>query len=180
MERLSRSMVWWVALVAGIAAVGCGAVVFLQWPTPARNLATAEARWAARPFVRYRMVVESGPACQLDVMVQDEQVVDTFHRSACGHPARSVNDLFSLIERNKPVDRPCTLYKCACRLSITVYASYDDQWGYPQRVAVWSQQEDNWLNSDYWQYVLMFGKLPGCARTSDAEIVRVLSLTPAP
>jgi hypothetical protein len=164
-----------------MAALGCGLFAFLgRSPASDGQLAAAERLWAQRPFSHYQLVVAAGPSCELGVEVRDEQAVQVFHPSSCGYPVRTVKDLFDMVKRNKPVTHNCTYFRCACRQSIDVYASYDQQWGYPVRIAVWLRREANLQHLDFWRYVLNSKKLPSCARVADVEIVRVVSLTPLP
>jgi hypothetical protein len=181
MQRLSQPAIRWVLLVIGMATLSCGVLVLLLGPlTPSSQMAEAESRWAARPFTHYRLVIEAGSTCQLAVEVRDEQVSSVLQESSCGYPARTVKDLFDVLKRNKPIRQDCSYYRCACRQAIDVYAAYYREWGYPSRIAVGLQREANLLNGDYWRFVLTNRRFPSCSRTSDAEIVRVLSLTPLP
>src|SRR5262245_51951499 len=181
MARLNQPAMRWALGAAVVAALGCGLFALLQrQPVADMQLAAAESRWAQRPFSHYQLVVAAGVACELGVEVRDEQAVQIFHPSSCGYPARTVKDLFDIVKRNKPVRQNCTYLRCACRQSIDVYASYDQQWGYPVRIAVWLRREANLEHPDYWRYVLASKALPNCARVADVEIVRVVSLTPLP
>lgn len=181
MERLSQPAIRWILLAIGVAVLSCGVLLILQRPiTPSTQLAEAESRWAARPFSHYRLVLDAGSTCRLAFEVRDEQVSSVLQESSCGYPTRTVKDLFDLLKRNKPIRQDCSYYRCACRQAIDVYAAYDRQWGYPSRIAVGLQREANLLSGDYWRYVLANRRFPSCSRTSDAEIVRVLSLTPLP
>jgi hypothetical protein len=171
----------WAIGAAVVAALGCGLLAFIgQPPAPEARLAAAERRWSQRPFSRYELVVAAGVACQLGVEVHDEQAVRVFHPSTCGYPARTVKDLFDMVKRNRPVTQNCTFFRCACRQTLDVYASYDQQWGYPMRIAVSLRREANLQHPDYWRYLLASKKPPNCARVADVEIVRVVSLTPLP
>jgi hypothetical protein len=151
-----------------------------QQPATDTQLAAAESLWARRPFSHYQLVVAAGVSCELGIEVRDEKAVRVFHPSSCGYPVRTVKDLFEMVKRNKPVTQNCTYFRCACRQSIDVYASYDEQWGYPVRVAVWLRREANLQHADFWRYLLTAKQLPNCARVADVEIVRVVSLTPLP
>ena len=181
MARLSKPAMRWALGAAVVTALGCGLLALLtQQPAPEAQLALAEHLWAQRPFSNYELVVAVGVACQLGVEVRDEQAIRVFHPSSCGYPVRTVKDLFEMIKRNKPVTQNCTYFRCACRQSLDVYASYDQQWGYPIRVAVLLRREANLLHPDFWRYLLASKRLPNCARVADVEIVRVVSLTPLP
>jgi len=181
MARLNQPTKRWAIGAAIVAVLGCGLLALVRWqPAQERQLADAENRWAQRPFSHYQLVVAAGAACELGVEVRDEQAVRIFHPSTCGYPVRTVKDLFDMLKRNKRVTQDCTFFRCACRQSIDVYASYDEQWGYPQRIAVWLQREPNLQHPDFWSYLLTAKQLPGCTRVADVEIVRVVSLTPLP
>jgi hypothetical protein len=167
-------------VVLGILSA-CGLAGWLTAQGDSRaQLAAAEARWQARPFLSYRLVVETRVGCQLEVEVTDEQVVSVVRPSPCGTSGRTVKELFDVVKRNKPIVQECTFYNCVCRQEISVYASYDPQWGYPRRISVWLAREINWTKPDLWRYVWSFQRLPDCRRTADAQIVRVDSLLPLP
>jgi Family of unknown function (DUF6174) len=181
MARLNQPAMRWAVGAAVAAVLGCGLFALVPGqPAQEQQLADAESRWAQRPFSHYQLVVAVGAACELGVEVRDERAIQIFHPSSCGYPARTVKDLFDMLKRNKPVTQDCTYFRCACRQSIDVYANYDEQWGYPRRVAVWLRREANLQHPDFWRYLLTAKQLPSCARVADVEIVRVVSLTPLP
>jgi hypothetical protein len=138
----------------------------------------AKQRWAGSLVSHYRMVVEAGNPCRLEVEVRDERVAAVLYEDDhCGHPARTVTDLFRLIERAPSPLYNCAPPNCACRNAVTVYVLYDEQLGYPRRIAILAEREPNWRNMRYWRYVWSERRLPDCVWSSSADIVNVRSMT---
>ena len=159
------------ALGGLFAALGLG--LALRPPS-----AAARERWAASPVSHYHMVVEAGNPCRLEVEVRDERVAAVLHEDQCIHPARTVTDLFTLIERAPSPLYNCAPPSCACRNAVTVYVVYDEQLGYPRRIAILAEREPNWRAMRFWSYVWSEQRLPDCAWSSSADIVNVRSMTP--
>jgi hypothetical protein len=136
----------------------------------------AKDRWEASAVSHYRMVVEAGNPCRLEIEVRDERVAAVLHEDPCGHPARTVTDLFKLIERAPSPIYSCAPPSCACRNVVTVYALYDERLGYPRRIAVLAEREPNWRAMRFWRYVWSERRLPDCAWSSSADIVNVRSM----
>jgi hypothetical protein len=164
-------------LAALVAALGGGLAAALYGLPLRPPSVAAKDRWAASLVAHYRMVVEAGNPCRLEIEVRDERVAAVLHEDPCGHPARTVTDLFRLIERAPPPIYTCAPPSCACRNVITVYALYDEQLGYPRRVAVLAERETNWRATRFWRYVWSERRLPDCVWSSSADIVNVRSLT---
>ena len=169
-----------------LAMLGFGAValslafavpLFSKLALPS-DLELAKGRWSAATLRHYRLVTLSGEPCRLDVEVRDERVVEVLHEDACSHPARTVTTLFNAVERAVSPLYTCAPPSCACRHIITVYAKYDPQLGYPEKVAVRVQREPNWRAQAFWRYLWTARRLPNCAWASNADIVNVLALTP--
>ncbi len=94
--------------------------------------------------------------------MRDEQVVAVLREDECGYPARTVSGLFTMIERAPSPLFTCASPSCACRNIITVYALYDPQLGYPQKIAVRVDRETNWRRMAFWRYLWSARKLPNC------------------
>src|SRR5262245_26001264 len=164
-------------LAALVAMLGCGlAVASHGLPLRAPSVAARD-RWAASTVSHYRMIVESGNPCRLEIEVRDERVAAVLHEDACGHPARTVTDLFTMIERAPSPLYSCAPPNCACRNVVTVDALYDERLGYPRRITVLAQRESNWRAMRFWRYVWSERRLPDCAWSSSADIVNVSSMT---
>jgi hypothetical protein len=168
------------ALLAGVvAALGCALAGSLnQRLAPPSGFAAAKSRWAAAAIAHYRLTTLSGNPCRLDVEVRDERVVRVFRQDACSHPARTVTTLFEVIERAVSPLYTCAPPSCACRHVVTVYALYDEQLGYPHKVAVRVERESNWRERPFWRYLWAARRLPDCEWASNADIVNVLAMTP--
>jgi Family of unknown function (DUF6174) len=179
MRRLKTPAARWALGAALIAALGGGLIAAFQEGLALRAPnAAAKARWAAGTTAHYRMVVETGSPCRLEIEVRDEHVAAVLYADACGHPARTVTDLFQIIERAPSPLYTCAPPNCACRNVVSVYALYDERLGYPQRIAVLAEREPNWRTMRFWRYVWSERRLPDCAWSSSADIVNVRSMTP--
>jgi hypothetical protein len=142
------------------------------------DIAAARSRWAAAAITHYRLTTLSGNPCRLDVEVRDEHVVRVFREDSCSHSARTVSRLFDVVERAVSPLYTCAPPSCACRHVVTVYAIYDEQLGYPHKVAVRVERETNWGERPFWRYLLAARRLPDCEWASNADIVNVLAMTP--
>jgi hypothetical protein len=120
----------------------------------------------------------SGNPCRLEVEVRDERVVAVLREDTCTHPARTVTMLFNMVEHAVSPLYTCAPPSCACRHVVTVYADYNAQLGFPQKVAVRVERETNWRERPFWRYLWTARRLPDCAWASNADIVNVLALTP--
>src|SRR5215468_6921303 len=90
----------WLLLTAVAAALSCGLLAFVSTnQSPRTELASAKSRWAESTVSHYRLIVDAGGLCRLDVEVRDERVIAVLHQEACGYPARAVTDLFNMVER---------------------------------------------------------------------------------
>jgi Family of unknown function (DUF6174) len=170
-------------LVAGVVVAATACVLTLAgavWlrSAPARQLAAAQQRWAARPFSAYRLVVDvhAFGSCHYDVEVRDEQVVKIFQRS-CLQPAPTVTDLFRVVGASLQ-EQECGPNGCGCDGPIGVDAAYDAQLGYPTNLAARIKPEYRWRYLDYWKRQFLGG---GCTLIGwVGERRQVLSLTPIP
>ena len=166
-----------VLLAALVVMLGGGlAAAFHGLPLRAASVA-AKDRWAASMVSHYRMVVEAGNPCRLEIEVRDERVVAVLHQDACGHPARTVTDLFKIIDRAPSPLYSCAPPNCVCRNVVTIYARYDEQLGYPRSIAVLAERELNWRTMPLWRYVWSEQRLPDCAWSSTADIFNVRAMT---
>jgi hypothetical protein len=179
MKPLRASWRWWVA--AGSVALvlaGCALASYTVAQAGMRQrYDDARSRWQAQAPAHYRLAVTSGPDCRIDLEVQAERVVRILHQDSCLHPARSVSDLFALIERGQ-VAEPCFFAGCACRIDVTTYASYDPTYGYPLDIRLRYNRAANWWTQGFWGYVVSRGHTPGCAKTAESEVAQVALFTP--
>jgi hypothetical protein len=96
---------------------------------------------------------------------------------SCLHPARTVTDLFALIDRGQ-LSESCFFAGCACRMDVLTYARYDPTYGYPLTITMRHDRAANWWTHGFWSYVFEYGRLPDCARRSEAEVIESVTLTP--
>ena len=178
MRRYARALLRWTSLsLMGVTAACLFLGVVAAQSSYRYQLSEARGRWQTSALSHYRLVSESGESCILDVEVRDERVVTVYKKDSCLHPARTVTDLFNLVERGQ-FSYGCVFAGCACSMNIIVHADYDPVHGYPQQVSVRSQRGANWWDQSFWRYTWSTRSLPPCSRTGEADMVRVVSLTP--
>jgi uncharacterized protein DUF6174 len=169
----------WALLLGATVALGCGLLgLFSTSQSPRTQLASAKRRWADGNVAHYRLIVEAGPRCRLDVEVRDERVAAVLREDACGYPARTVTDLFNMVERARTPMFTCAPPSCACRNVVTVYAIYDAELGYPRKIAVRAEREANWSEPAFWSHLWSAQSLPDCRWASYADIVDVPLVVP--
>jgi hypothetical protein len=178
------------ALVIGVGLLICGGL----WMLPRRSapdmaLTTAKARWAARGFASYRLVVREetrGGGCQQDVTIDHEQIRSVALNRCVHIPSWTVSNLFTWFERLEPYASRCypTPVACVCHMIYTTHASYDAELGYPERVTYAWRLQTNWGYRGHWERIWQTGELPSCdhvARFASGYItITVVSLTPLP
>ena len=178
MRRIQLSWLWGLALGGLTLVLLCGGmsgVLFLAGHH-GRYL-EARQRWQAQAPSHYLVTIVSGPSCSLEAEVRDEQLARLVREDSCLHPARIVTDLFALIDRGQ-LSESCFFAGCACRMDVMTYASYDATYGYPMAIVMRHDRASNWWARGFWSYVLEYGRLPDCARTSEAPVIDSVSLTP--
>jgi hypothetical protein len=100
MKSRNISVPRWALLIGVTMALGCGLLGLISTNrSPRTQLASAQSRWAEHGLSHYRLIVDAGRRCRLDVEVRDERVVAVLHEDACGYPARTVTDLFNMVAR---------------------------------------------------------------------------------
>lgn len=152
-HTLRRLALLSVALVLPLAAcIGAGA--WISRDTRAREASrreylAARARWDARPFRDYRLVVQDG-SCTYDVLVRRGQI-NSGYRDSCNLRARTVESLFALVGGNGTPATHCSVYGCLCETVTRVVAEYDTTLGYPRKLIMESTLRPNWLHLDLWR-----------------------------
>lgn len=136
----------------------------------------AEERWSNRPFERYRLVLRDR-FCTQDAEIYNEEVV-LVHSNTCESRARSISDLFDLIERDGSLVSSCVAGGCACDDILLVSASYDPLLGYPDMIDVRVEAQANLRHPDYWRLLIRTGELSGCSVPVGWKTISVISLTP--
>jgi hypothetical protein len=147
---------------------GCYAWYAWQSRSTQGQLAAARARWAARPFVNYRMVVNTASPhwqCHQDVDVTREQMV-TVREDSCGRSLPTVSRLFDEIDTiQEQADMQAALMSSdqrACYRSSRVMARYDTLHGYPQHIEWRFASHLDWASPALWQHLWATGALPSC------------------
>jgi hypothetical protein len=174
-----RRWVWGIAGVCLLLAACLLAEAGVARASHRRQYSVALARWQASAPTHYRIRSMAGEGCTLEVEVRNERVLRVLQQDRCMHPARTVSELFRLIERGQ-VSVPCFFAGCACRVDVVTFADYDATYGYPRLITLESVRGPNWRNAAYWQYLIQNGHDPGCSLVSESEVARVLSFTPLP
>ncbi len=167
------------ATLLGALSCGGAAVGTLWWRNePQRALADAKQRWAAHTPQRYQLEVDSGAGCTIATDVRQGQTPQVISAGRCLHPARTVEQMFAVIERVSPRRIDCATFGCACAFQVGTHASYDAALGYPRRIAVWTERTSNWWSPDLWTFTWQNRALPTCSRYSESVVLEVISLTP--
>jgi hypothetical protein len=139
----------------------------------------AKSRWQASGIIHYRLAVVVAANCTSLIEVRSEQVAHIDQQDACMHPVRTVTDLFALIERGQLTER-CFFAGCACRMDVTTDASYDPTYGYPLIITMRLDRVANWWTQGFWGYIIDYGHFPGCASSSESNVIQSIVLTPIP
>jgi hypothetical protein len=169
------------ALLAVALAFACGLGSLAVWlGLPSTQLAAARSRWSERAPAHYRMVSEAGARCVQDVEVSGGRIVAVHRNDHCSPPARTVDELFRLIDGIRVVNYPCVSFNCACRSVMGTSTEYDGALGFPRAITLWSRREPNWWAPSLWRYLASSGAMPPCSRRSEAVIVRVVEFTAIP
>jgi hypothetical protein len=135
----------------------------------------AEHRWSQRPFGAYRLVLEDF-RCVYDIEVQGQKIVDSAPRADCIREARSIDDLFVLLQRDGSTGTRCITQGCACDDRLSVQGSYDPVLGYPREIEVRISAQPNWQHADYWRYMATHLRPPTCEFPVGRKFIRVLKL----
>ena len=182
MQHHRRSRVLVVSLALCVALLlACGlSVLFISrsssMASRAQQLADARNRWQSLTISHYRLVMQAPSWCRLDVEIQSEQIVHVFENS-CPTSPRTVTGLFDLITQLDSTAETtfCAPQGCECTEIRYIYASYDQQLGFPQTIRL---RRDRWTNwSVLWSFVVNHG-VPNCLTPRDIDLVQVLSMQP--
>lgn len=174
---MQRSMMIQIGAALLVLFSGGGLLAITSAPgkaTPAQERVAALGRWQSRDFNAYRMVLEDGN-CTTDYVIRNEHVAWAFE-APCGRgQARSVSNLFALIEHGGSA-RVCVGVNCTCQWVTTVSVDYDAALGYPQTIVIRTAVWPNWRSGSYWSELTSTWSNP-CDAVSE-RVVRVRELTP--
>jgi hypothetical protein len=172
-----------VPLLLLIIIIGvCSAVTIALQAGPAlrvRERQAAEQRWAERNVQRYQIELEDLNCIQV-VEITKEKITAVVPGARCSRDARTVSDLFALIRRDGETGARCITQGCACDDRISVQATYDPQWGYPNEIYIRIAPAPNWQHLDYWKYLATHLRPTDCAFTAGDKIIAIRSFTILP
>jgi hypothetical protein len=163
------------ASIAGTLLFAMFAVLGAQPLLARQGFEQARARWNARPFSNYRLVAQDGQ-CTYNVLVRKGQV-NAGLSDGCVFRARTVDTLFTIIERNRQLNAVCGPRGCLCQILTRVQASYHPELGYPTEIRIAAELYPNWSNPDVWRTMLATGRSPECGAASGRSI-QVLAVEP--
>jgi hypothetical protein len=140
------------AIIIALAWTGVKAVAVAdRQRSKLGELEQARARWEARPFSGYRLLIQAQPygastceqAFEVDEPAQTKTLSDTcpddsrasFLMKSLGSP-RTVPDLFDYIKAEIGRVGACAVDGCACTGATTIDVVYDTDLGYPKRMEV--------------------------------------------
>ena len=167
---------WLSVVAAALALFGCVALAGVAgWFRAPESADQAQARWQARSFANYRMVLEDG-ACQMDYEVRNERVAWGYELTCGRGNARTVSNLFEYIRTQQHSAPACMVARCLCRKSTTLEVRYHARLGYPTRIAVTTSAWPNWSRAEFWQYLLSRAHNP-CGMPS-SRVISVVNLLP--
>jgi hypothetical protein len=186
-KRLAQSILRRLLLLCGLLFLVSGAVLALiALPsTPSMRRASAQDRWATRPFAGYRIAMRVeflNQACFQEIEVQGDRVAkiisDTCQTSSFS--SMTIGRLFEISER---VEQAPTCYAdaepCACRQMRIGKIDYDTALGYPLEITYRRVVQPNWTHLDFWKRLWGRRNLPSCGLMRSTRIV-VLSFAPIP
>jgi hypothetical protein len=158
---MRRRILALIGATALLAVFACVALALSARPsTSARQQerAEAQARWDARGFTGYRMVLEEA-SCTADYEVRAERVTWGYE-SPCGRgQARAISNLFSLISRGDEA-RSCSGPGCSCERITTIEARYDAELGYPRQITIHTRLWPNWGQASFWSQLASAWRYP--------------------
>ena len=179
----------WLLAAAALAVVGACAALALAPASLASAQAAARARWEARPFRAYHLVVEVRDAagqCSVDIDIHDEQTV-MVRRDTCWRLQRpyrmwrrGVTGLFGYLDDLRVIyGQGCKSLMIVCE-NYRIAVGFDPDYGFPREVTVYERARiwSSWANAAFWQKHWEAGRWPEIfdqVRTT----VRVTEFTPA-
>ncbi len=174
--RTRRLLLFFGVIVVGLLALGA-----LAWPhsawARAHMRASAEQRWAQRPFGRYYLDIKD-KGCLQEIEVHNERVAGV-KPNRCDAQPRSVGGLFELIRRDGSVSHPCIYQGCLCDDKIYISAVYHQELGYPTRIIVRIRAEPNWRQLEFWREALERRELPNCSGLSEgSKVIEIVDIIP--
>ena len=106
-----------------------------------QELEAAKARWAARPFSRYRLAVQADSSlarCAQDLEVHGTEPAIVLENTCPS--TLTMEDLLASIESTITA-RECGPNGCECDGFVAIDVVYDQQWGYPRSIRRFLQED---------------------------------------
>ena len=181
-----RGYRWALLGVAG-ALLACAALAPIAGGAQASEFAAARARWDARPFTSYRLVVQEqteASSCRQASEIRAEKIDRVLENRCVRLASWTVSNLFLWAEQASAVPSRCypSAVTCVCYKISSLRANYDSVLGYPHSVTqAWSLRL-NWTYLPHWQRLWRTGELPTCANIARLRAghvtIQVVSLAP--
>jgi hypothetical protein len=171
-------------LAAVLAMLVCGVGAYAGWRglqnSPAYQYRAARDRWETHRLKHYRIAANystNWAQCHYDIEVRDEEVRHVYGvtcLSAESAQTLTVSGIFRTFERYA-TGRVCAATGCYCDGTYALRATYDPEYGYPQRMT--TRFVRNWLDDlAHGQFRKM-----SCLRADlTVERIEVVSLEPLP
>jgi hypothetical protein len=172
--------------VAG-ALLACAALAPVAGGAQESEFVAARARWDARPFSNYQLVVQEeteASSCRQASEIRAEKIDRVLQNRCVRLPSWTVSNLFLWAEQTSAASARCypSAVTCVCYKEYSRRTNYDPLLGYPQSIThAWSLRL-NWSYLGHWQRLWRTGELPSCshiARFTEGYVtVTVVSLVP--
>jgi hypothetical protein len=177
----------WALLGFAAALLACALLALAGGAARESQLLAARARWKARPFASYQLVVQEetrASSCRQEVEIRDEKIERVLQNRCVRLASWTVGNLFTWAEQASDAASRCypSTVTCVCYKVDRLQASYDAQLGYPRSIThAWSLRL-NWAYLGHWKRLWRTGELPNCsnvARFGEGHVtISVVSLTP--
>jgi hypothetical protein len=181
-----RAYRWALLGVAGVL-MACAVLALLVGDVRASELGAAMARWDARSFANYQLVVQEeteASSCRQASEIRAEKIDRVLLNRCVRLAGWTVSNLFLWAEQASAVPSRCypSAVTCVCYKVYSQHISYDPLLGYPQVVTQAWHLRLNWAYMPHWQRLWSTGELPTCAniaRIGEGYVtITVVSLVP--
>jgi len=181
-----RAYRWALLGFAGIL-LACAALAPVAGRAQVSELMAARARWDARPFANYQLVVQEeteASSCRQASEIRAEKIERVLLNRCVRLPGWTVSSLFLWAEQSGSAPSRCypSAVTCVCYKVYSRQISYDPQLGYPLSVTHAWRLRLNWAYMLHWKSLWDTGELPTCAhiaRIGEGFVtISVISLVP--
>jgi hypothetical protein len=183
-----RACRWALLGVAGALLV-CAALAPIAGRVQTSELMAARARWNARSFANYRLVVQEeteASSCRQASEIHAEKIDRVLLNRCVRLPSWTVSNLFVWAEQSSAARSRCypSAVTCVCYKVYSRDISYDPLLGYPHSVTQAWRLRLNWGYMPHWKRLWESGELPTCANIARIGAgyvtISVISLIPLP